>query len=302
MAESSRAQYITVKRPNSTVGGTATSYSYYVTSDNNKAYIRYGSASGNIIAQVTHNKYSSGVTDGKNAVGLSINANQAKITRNQSSNAITEVQITIDTGSVNSSGNRTVAVKANGTTLLSNVISDYANGRTALWNTVGVSYGSTSNDTSGYYADGSAKLIFNISVTATGMEAKAMPQNYYGAEATNIYKKGFKAGWQAALSSARSYWWYGEETINGVRYWTVWTPKASAYSTCAANHSPVYTEGERWEAAKFQIPTSYSRSATLYCYEVTTGSSGVKTVRFSVQYSATQSNPFSQGSSYTFHW
>ena len=93
MAEADRAQYITVKRPNSTVGGTATSYSYYVTSDNDKAYIRYGSTSGSIIAQVTHNKYTTGynagVTAGKNAVGLSINTNNAKITRNQSSNVKT---------------------------------------------------------------------------------------------------------------------------------------------------------------------------------------------------------------------
>ena len=48
--------------------------------------------------------------------------------------------------------------------------------------------------------------------------------------------------------------------------------------------------------------TSYSHSASLYCYEISTGSSGVKTCRFSVQYSATQSVPFSTGHSYSMHW
>ena len=48
--------------------------------------------------------------------------------------------------------------------------------------------------------------------------------------------------------------------------------------------------------------TSYSHSASLYCYEISTGGSGVKTVRFSVQYSATQSVPFSTGRSYSMHW
>ena len=47
---------------------------------------------------------------------------------------------------------------------------------------------------------------------------------------------------------------------------------------------------------------SYSHSATLYCYEITTGSTGVKTCRFSVQYSASQSVPFSSGHSYSMHW
>ena len=47
---------------------------------------------------------------------------------------------------------------------------------------------------------------------------------------------------------------------------------------------------------------SYSHSASLYCYEITTGSTGVKTCRFSVQYSASQSVPFSSGHSYSMHW
>ena len=55
----------------------------------------------------------------------------------------------------------------------------------------------------------------------------------------------------------------------------------------------------------FKTPSSgqsYSHSASLYCYEISTGSSGVKTCRFSVQYSATQSVPFSTGHSYSMHW
>ena len=56
--------------------------------------------------------------------------------------------------------------------------------------------------------------------------------------------------------------------------------------------------------ATWKVPesSSYTHSASLYCYEISTGASGVKTVRFSVQYSASQSVPFSTGRSYAMHW
>lgn len=74
-------------------------------------------------------RYSSGVTDGKNAVGLTINANNAKITLNKNSNSITEAQIALDTGSLNTgTGSRSIAVKANGTTLLTTPVTDYNTG------------------------------------------------------------------------------------------------------------------------------------------------------------------------------
>ena len=132
------------------------------------------------------------------------------------------------------------------------------------------------------------------------MTAKAMPQNYYQTEATNIYKKGFKAGWQAALSTARSYWWYGTETIDGVNYWTVWTPTASAYSTCSASHSPVYTEGARWDAAKYRIPTSYPNSYTLVCSSKTQTYPGSTIYNFTFTLGGSSAS-FAVGTSYTFH-
>ena len=195
------------------------------------------------------------------------------------------------------SGNRIARLQVDATTVYTDGKSA---GKTELWGSVGVSYGSTSNDCSGYYADAVAKLIFNLSVTGTGMTAKAMPQNYYQTEATNIYKKGFKAGWQAALSTARSYWWYGTETIDGVNYWTVWTPTASAYSTCSASHSPVYTEGARWEAAKYRIPTSYPNSYTLVCSSKTQTYPGSTIYNFTFTLGGSSAS-FAVGTSYTFH-
>ena len=206
VAEANRLQYITTKRPNSTVGGTATSYNYYVTSDNNKAYIRYNSTSGNIIAQVTHNKYSSGVTDGKNAVGLTINANNAKITRNQSSNSITEVQISVDTGSVNGSGNRTITVKANSTTLLTNVISDYANGKTAVWNGVSISNtgGTTYSVQSGSGASKVIRIPFQTVVSSSGMTNKTK-DDYWQQTPTNIWHDAYTEGMSNASHTITNY-------------------------------------------------------------------------------------------------
>lgn len=131
-----------IKYPPSTVDGSAVTKTYTLSNDGDNAVKLTGG--GYTVAKLTHNKYtagynagstagynsgySAGVTDGKNAVGLTISASDAKIKRNQSSSALTEVAITLNTGSRGSDGNRTIQVKANSTVLLSTVINDYTPG------------------------------------------------------------------------------------------------------------------------------------------------------------------------------
>ena len=103
---------------------TTGSANYYVTADNTYAYIRANGTSGTIVARVSNPAYD----NGKDAVGLTISTSDAKIKRNQSSSALTEVSITLNTGSRGSDGNRTIQVKANSTVLLSTVINDYTPG------------------------------------------------------------------------------------------------------------------------------------------------------------------------------
>ena len=254
VAEADRAQYITVKRPNSTVGGTATSYSYYVTSDNDKAYIRYGSTSGSILAQVTHNKYTTGynagVTAGKNAVGLSINTNNAKITRNQSSNAITEVQISIDTGSVNSSGNRTVTVKANTTTLLSTVISDYANGKTAVWNGVSISNtgGTTYSVQSGSGANKVIRIPFQTVVSSSGMTNKTK-DDYWQQTPTNIWHDAYTEGMSNASHTITEYATTSPIGASKVVSGTTYTNSSRMYAKSGSNEDAtvIIVTGGSWK-------------------------------------------------------
>lgn len=134
-----------IKYPPSTVDGSAITRTYTLSNDGDNAVKLTGG--GYTVAKLTHNKYtagynvgstagynsgySAGVTDGKNAVGLTISTSDAKIKRNQSSSAITEVAITLNTGSRGSDGNRTIQVKANSTVLLSSVINDYTPGYNA---------------------------------------------------------------------------------------------------------------------------------------------------------------------------
>ena len=131
-----------IKYPPSVVDSTAITRTYTLSNDGDNAVKLTGG--GYTVAKLTHNKYtagynagstagynsgySAGVTDGKNAVGLSISTSDAKIKRNQSSSALTEVSITLNTGSRGSDGNRTIQVKANTTVLLSTVINDYTPG------------------------------------------------------------------------------------------------------------------------------------------------------------------------------
>lgn len=118
-----------IKYPPSTIDGSAVTRTYTLSNDGDNAVKLTGG--GYTVAKLTHNKYSAGVTAGKNAVGLTISASDAKIKRNQSSSALTEVAITLNTGSRGSDGNRTIQVKANSTVLLSTVINDYTPGYNA---------------------------------------------------------------------------------------------------------------------------------------------------------------------------
>lgn len=56
--------YVTVTYPPSTVGGSKSSYSYYVTADNSMAYIHAGSSSGTIVARASHSAYNNGYDAG----------------------------------------------------------------------------------------------------------------------------------------------------------------------------------------------------------------------------------------------
>ena len=116
-----------IKYPPSTVDGSASTKTYSITNDGDNAVKLNDTSDGTVVAKFTHNKYSAGVTEGKNACGLSISTNDAKIKLNKSSNTVTEVSIVLNLGSVNAQGKRTVKVTANTTDLLSNVIQDYKN-------------------------------------------------------------------------------------------------------------------------------------------------------------------------------
>jgi len=48
--------------------------------------------------------------------------------------------------------------------------------------------------------------------------------------------------------------------------------------------------------------TTYANSVTLYCSNITTNNNGVKTVTFTVNYSASQNVPFTKSKSYNFHY
>lgn len=130
---------MSIKYPPSTVDGSAVTRTYTLSNDGDNAVKLTGG--GYTVAKLTHNKYTAGVTDGKNAVGLTISTSDAKIKRNQSSNALTEVSIVLDQGSIVSQlhetlgyetkGTRTLKVKANTTDLLVTTLSDYKNGYNA---------------------------------------------------------------------------------------------------------------------------------------------------------------------------
>ena len=102
---SGSAQSVAVKIPATSVGGQDTT-NYYVTVDNSKAYIRAGSTSGAIVAQVAHSVYS----DGQTAAGLSINGNGTNTVTRALSSSTKSVSITATAGiSYNSSTHKYTA-------------------------------------------------------------------------------------------------------------------------------------------------------------------------------------------------
>lgn len=106
--------------------------------------------------------YDAGVSDGKNAVGLSIDQNTAKVKLNKSSNAITEARISQSLGTLNkTTGSRTVSVKVGSVdNFLSSPLTDYKTG----WNdakakiTAGVSSVSWDSNSKKFVASGYAYL------------------------------------------------------------------------------------------------------------------------------------------------
>lgn len=78
VGNANRLQYIKVAQPNATVDGSLVSLSYYVTSDNNVAYIRYNNTSGSIVAKVEHNKYNSGWQAANSAVIVPTSTNTGR--------------------------------------------------------------------------------------------------------------------------------------------------------------------------------------------------------------------------------
>ena len=128
---------INVKLPNADeVAGTPRLREYTLSVDDNYAYLkRTDSGMSATAARVENPAYQRG----KDAVGLSIDTREAKVKLNKSSNTITDVQIALNLGSVGSDGKRTVKVTANETDLLTNVLSDYANGKEAGNDAAGVS-------------------------------------------------------------------------------------------------------------------------------------------------------------------
>ena len=150
------------------------------------------------------------------------------------------------------------------------------------------------------YYNANLKHPFRTVVKNSGGTTLTSKDDYWGATPTRIWKDGFESGWKSALNSARSYWWYGTETINDVNYWTVWTPKSSAFSSCTYGHTPVYSEGARWEAAKYRIPTSYPNSYTLVCSSKTQTYPGSTIYNFTFTLGGSSAS-FAVGTSYTFH-
>lgn len=116
-----------VTMPNlDTVEGTPRIRTYTISADDDYAYLkRTDSGMSATVARISNPAFQ----NGKNACGLTISSSDAKVKLNKSSNAITEAQIVLNLGSVNSSGNRTVSVTVGSVAnFLSNILSDYANG------------------------------------------------------------------------------------------------------------------------------------------------------------------------------
>ena len=250
----------TAKWPGSTVGTGQDSKTYTLGNDGDNAVkVTDGT---NTVAKFSHNKYSAGYNSAKMSGSWNSNNDTLTITKNTNGSTSLSYALSAKAGiTYNSSTHKyraSAQAKVDGTVRgaadgVDSGTEAYdaglSAGKDAIWANVGITYGETDNDCSGYYTNAEAKLIFNAGVTAPGKDTKWMGTNYFGAEAKNIYKKGFAAGWQAALSGSSSYWWVGEVEENGVHYWEAWTPKASAYSSCNGS-SQGSSYGEQWARSR----------------------------------------------------
>jgi hypothetical protein len=75
-------------------------------------------------------------------------------------------------------------------------------------------------------------------------------------------------------------------------YQIVWSSQVGNYSGGGGGSSGTSGSGT----------TTYANSVTLYCSNITTNNNGVKTVTFTVNYSASQNVPFTKSKSYNFHY
>ena len=92
VTDSNRLAYIQVAQPSSTVDGSLSAISYYITSGANTAYIRYNSSSGNIVAKLDHNQYTAGSNAGHDGIsGDDIDLNGDTSTSEKSSKPSTTI-------------------------------------------------------------------------------------------------------------------------------------------------------------------------------------------------------------------
>ena len=280
---------MTVYYPNSTYDSAYDSVAkvYTISSGDNTAYMK--DASGNVMAQITHNKY----TNGYNSAKLS--------------------------GSWGSGNNNNVWTVSKGTTGNDNAVSMTINAD------VSQSYNTTTHKYTayGYANDGDGTRRATSAAAVSGTEAY---NDGYNANRSGwiAYGKGSATISQGYLGPGNYVHAYTNNIDGNSRdsngYWWIPTAWLRYVNSAGSNHQGdlasdkyielIYTNSDasgdvRGTGATWHVPktgSSYSNSATLYCYEITTGSTGVKTVRLSVQYSASQSVPFSSGKNYTMHW
>ena len=157
------------------------------------------------------------------------------------------------------------------------------------------------NSSSLYAKSGSGRDATVIIVTGGSWkcDGKSRTQNAYNylrTGPTNIWKDAYDTGYDANHSL-----FIGD---------TNYAAKPSEISISIGSPQEVWAYFQKSDGSTYQWSSKYTlkavnpwpKSATLYCSEITTGSTGVKTVRLTVQYSASQSVPFSVGKNYAVHW
>ena len=303
-----------IKYPPSTVDSSAITRTYTLSNDGDNAVKLTGG--GYTVAKLTHNKYtagynagstagynsgySAGVTDGKNAVGLTISTSDAKIKRNQSSSAITEVSITLNTGSRDSSGNRTIQVKANTTVLLSSVINDYTPGYNA-----GYSAGNTAGYNSGYSA-GISQVFDNANfgyTSSPGSYASFIDCSVPGTSRhVYIRYKDKNGNWQNKTSKT----WYVPLpklfTVDGPASGTTATELTGNTYICAGYSRGGYDGGgdTKFTSQCYHVPAGgHNTPFTMRCQTKEQSYPGSSSYTYTFRLESTIS--FSTGTNYTFY-